>query len=207
MWVKKASNDSVALIGRRQHDLRDRQQRLGELRVLHVLQHHALGALFADDALVVRQVERRGLDAAVAVAGGVDLVDDGDRRQRAELRVAVLRIDRQVVLDVLQLARRASAASRSRPRSCTVMYASNAGLVVEQLVLVHLVGPDRRLDRAFQLHPRDVAVVVVVRQERVGALGQKGLERRLGRPAAPPRAAARRRAPARPGTRRCTARA
>ena len=52
---------------------------------------------------------------------------------------------------------------------------------VEPLVLVHLVGPDRRLDRALQLHPGDVAVVVVVRQERVGALGEERLERRLGR--------------------------
>ena len=50
------------------------------------------------------QVERRGLNAAVAVARGVDLVDHDDRRQRAQLRVALLRIDRQVVLDVLQLA-------------------------------------------------------------------------------------------------------
>ena len=54
-------------------------------------------------------------------------------------------------------------------------------LVVEELVLVDLVRPDGRLDGALQLHPRDVAVVVVVRQERLGTLGEERLQRRLGR--------------------------
>src|SRR5439155_18575021 len=54
------------------------------------------------------------------------------------------------------------------------------GFVVEPLVFVHLVGADRRLDGAFQLHPRYVAVVVVVREKRIGTPGQKRLERRLG---------------------------
>ena len=53
-------------------------------------------------------------------------------------------------------------------------------LVVEPLVLVDLVRTDRRFDRALQFHPGDVAVVVVVRQERVRALGEKRLQRRLG---------------------------
>src|SRR5947199_360234 len=54
-------------------------------------------------ALVVRQVVGRGLHAAVAVAAGKDDVDHLDRRQRAERRVAQRRIDRQVVLELLQV--------------------------------------------------------------------------------------------------------
>ena len=51
------------------------------------------------------QVEGGGLDAAIAVAGGEDDVDDADRRERAELRVAVARVDRQRVLELLQVRR------------------------------------------------------------------------------------------------------
>ena len=82
----------------------------------------------AIDALVVGQVEGRGLHAAVAVAGREDGVDDANRRQRAELRVAILRIDRQVVLDLLQLARRTASASSVSASSRSVMNASNAAL-------------------------------------------------------------------------------
>ena len=83
---------------------------------------------FADHALVVGQVERGGLHAAIGVAGREHGVDHRDRRQRAELRVAVLRIDRQVVLDVLQRAGETSAACRDSVWSFTVMNASNAAL-------------------------------------------------------------------------------
>ena len=55
------------------------------------------------------------------------------------------------------------------------------GLVVEELVFVDLVGADGRLDVAFQLHPRDVAVVVVVGEERIGPGCQEPFERRLRR--------------------------
>ena len=52
-------------------------------------------------------------------------------------------------------------------------------LVVEPLVLVDLVRADGRLDRGVELHPLDVAVVVVVRQERGRASQQVGLQRGL----------------------------
>ena len=69
-----------------------------------------------DHALVVRQVEGRGLHAAIAVAGREHRVDDADGRQRAELGVAVFRIDRQVVLDLLQLGPEPRQLLRSRRR-------------------------------------------------------------------------------------------
>ena len=64
----------ILLIVRRKDDLRDRDQRLGELRVLHVLEHDALRAFFARHPFVVRQVEGGGLDAVVGVAGAEDFV-------------------------------------------------------------------------------------------------------------------------------------
>ena len=101
--MKNASKDDVLPIVGGERHLADRLQHHPELGLLVVLQHHPLRALFGDDALVVGQVEGRGLHAAIGVARREHGVDDADRRQRAELRVAVLRIDRQVVLDLLQL--------------------------------------------------------------------------------------------------------
>jgi hypothetical protein len=92
----------VALIGRAERDLRDRHQYLVELRLLIVLQHDPLAALFADHAFVVGQVEGGGLDAAIAVAGREHGIDHRDRREGPQLGIAILRIDRQVVLDLLQ---------------------------------------------------------------------------------------------------------
>ena len=83
-----------------------------------------------------------------------------------------------MVLDILQLA-----AELLQLRALPFVTDGDIGFerrfVVEPFVFVHLVGSDRRLDRAFQFHPRDVAVVVVVGQESVGAFGEKRLERRL----------------------------
>ena len=136
----------VALIGRREHDLRDRHEDLRELGVLHVLQHHALGALLLQHALVVRQIEGRGLHAAVRVARGEHDVDDRQRRKAGELRIAILRIDRQHVLDALQLA----AEPRQLVRLDVVAKRDERlerRLVVEEFVLVDLVRSDGRLDR------------------------------------------------------------
>ena len=172
----------IALVGCSQHDFGNWDERLRELRVLHVLQHHAFRSLFANHALVVRQVERRRLHGAVAVAGRENLVHDDDRGKGAELWISLRRIDRQLVLDVLQLA-----AEFLELRALGFILNGDVGLerglVVEQLVFVDLVRTDRRFDRAFQLHPRDVAVVIVVGQERVSAFREKGLERRLTRQA------------------------
>ena len=54
-------------------------------------------------------------------------------------------------------------------------------LAIEPFVLVDLVRTDRRFDRGVELHPRDIARVVVVGEERVGAREQEFLERRIGR--------------------------
>ena len=166
------------LIGGGERQLRDRHQHLVELRLLEVLQQHALGALLGDDLLVVRQVEGGGLHAVIRVAGRKHDVDDADRRVAAELGAAELRIDRQAILQVLQLAaealelRRLVAVGERDERF-------ERRLEVEPLVLVDLVGPDGRLDGRVELHPRDVARVVIVADEGVGALLQERLQGRL----------------------------
>jgi hypothetical protein len=97
-----------------------------------------------------------------------------------ELGVAILRVDRQQVLDALQLA--------GEPRQLLRLDVVADGderferrLVVEEFVLVDLVRSDGRFERALELHPRDVAVVVVVGQKRLGAPGEKRLQGRLRR--------------------------
>ena len=84
---------------------------------------------------------------------------------------------------------------------------SKAGFVIEPLVFVDLVGPDGRLDRAFQLHPGNVALVVIVAQEGFRARGEKTLQGRLARGLWPLRARARRRGSARLRIRCCRGRA
>ena len=160
---ERIEGDVLPVVSRERH-LRDRLKHRAKLRLLVILQHHALRALLRNHALVVGQVERRRLHAAIAIAGRKDGVDDANRRESPKLRVAILRIDRQVVLDLLQL--------RSKPHQLLSLRVVakrderfERRLVVEPLVLVDLVRADRRLDAGVKLHPRDVAVVVVVAQE------------------------------------------
>ena len=94
------------------------------------------------------------------------------------VRVSEGRVDGQMVFDVLQLA-----AEALQPCALLDVVHGDEGferrLVVEELVLVHFVRADRRLDDALELHPRDIALVVVVRKKRVGALGEIRLQRQL----------------------------
>ena len=190
----------VLLLCGRQRDLGDREQDHLELRVLHVLQHHALGALLAHDALVVGQVVGGRLHTAVAIARREHDVDDANWRQGAEFAVPVLRVDRQRVFELLQMRREGLQLLRlgivSNGDECF-----ERRLGVEPFVFVHLVRTDGRLDRGIELHPGDVARVVVVRHERVGARGQELLERRLGRGVRGLPKVRRRRLPAPPGIR------
>ena len=53
------------------------------------------------------------------------------------------------------------------------------GLVAEQLVVVGLVRADGDVERRVEIHPGDIAGVVVVGEEGIGAQGQEFLERRV----------------------------
>ena len=176
--MKNASNDTCLRSAGRQRDAADGQQHVLELRLLDVLEQRALGADLLGDAFIVGEVERGSLHRLVGVAGAEDDVDDADRRHAAQLRVAQLGVDGQVVLDVLQ-----------RPRQLRqlgglgVVAHGDVGLErrlgAEPAVFVDLVRADGRLDAGVELHPRHVAVVIVVGQERGRPLVQERAQRRL----------------------------
>ena len=125
-----------------------------------------------DHALVVGQIEGRGADAVRAIARREDFVHHANRRSGAQLRIAVARIDRQVVLHFLQVV-----GEELQPGGLLVVADGDVGfergLVAEQLVVVGFVGTDGDVERRVQIHPRQVALVVIVREERLGAQGQE----------------------------------
>ncbi len=51
------------------------------------------------------------------------------------------------------------------------------GFVSEQFVVIRFVRPDGNVQRRIQIHPRHVALVIVVGEEGIGASGQESLER------------------------------
>ncbi len=172
------------LVGGCERHLRDGREHHPELRLLHVLQHHALAALLLHDTLVIGQVERSRLDAAVRIPRSEDHIDDADGGELAELGGPVPGLDWQRVLQFLQVARERLQLLRLH----VVAHGDERferGLVVEPFVFVHLVRPDGGLDRGVELHPRDVAGVVIVRDERIRPAPQElleaGLRREVGR--------------------------
>ncbi len=115
----------------------------------------------------------------VAVAGTEDFVHHHDGRERAELRVAILRVDREMVLDVLEL----GGIFLELGGFVGVLDGDErfeTGFVVEPAVFIDLVGSDSRLDGAVHFHPGDVALVVIVGEKRVRARAEEFLESRIG---------------------------
>ena len=206
MWVKKASKSTFGWSAGARATFEMGRSTVVELRPLRVLQHHALAALLGDDPLVVR--------AGCRPRSGRPLLPWPEEKTTsttrigampAELRVAEGGVDRQPVLEPLQLRGEAG----ELRRLLLVAHGDErleGRLVAEPAVVVGLVGPDRGLERRVELHPGDVARVVVVGEEGRRALLEEGPQRRLRRSRPRPRAAAPPPARARPGTRRCRAR-
>ena len=178
--MKNASNDRSPAVEHRQRDRGDRDEHGVELSLLDVLQHDALGSLLGHDALIIRQVERGGLDPAVRIACGEDHVDDTDRGQGAKRGIPMRRVDRQVILQFLQVT-----AETPEPIGFAVVADGHERLerrlVVEPLVLVDLVRPNGWFNRGIELHPRHVAVVILVRRESVRATLEIACQARLDR--------------------------
>ena len=146
-----------------------------ELGLLDVLQHHALAAFLSHHALIVRQVVSRRLNAMIAIAGRQNLVHHADGRLAAELRIAIFRIDGQIVFDLLQMA------AKELELLCFNIVAEihvgfEARFVAEYLVVVGFIRPDGDVDGRIQVHPRKIAFVIVVRKERGAARQQKLLQ-------------------------------
>ena len=132
-----------------------------EFGLLHVLQHHPLAAFFLDYALIVGQVISGRADAVRAIASRHDLVHHRDRRQRSQFRIAVPRLDRQVILDLLQMARERFQAVRFAVVA-QVHVGFVRSLVAEEFVVVSFIRADRDIERRIQIHPGHVAGVVIV---------------------------------------------
>ena len=141
MCVKNGSNATQRAILRRQRDAGDRQQHLVELRLLEILQQHALGALLRDHRSSFGRLKAAVCTPWLRVAGGEHDVHDADRRVTAELRAAELLVDRQVVLELLQLAAEALELAASPAASVTVMNASNAALKLNHSSSYTSYGP------------------------------------------------------------------
>src|SRR5471030_1733880 len=127
-------------------------------------------------ALIVGQVEGGGTDAVSAVSGGEYLVHHADGGRRAELRIAVPRIDGQVIFDLLQVGGdHLQAVGFSVVANSDVGFES--GLVAEHFVVISFVGTDGDVAGRVEIHPSNIAGVVIVREEGGGAKSQEILER------------------------------
>ena len=158
----------VAARRRRQHLSRNGRQIHLEFRFLHVLQHDPLAALLLNHALVIGQVERGRANAVRTVASRQNFVHHADRSQRPQFRVAILRVQRETVFDLLKMVREHLQLGR-----LLLVAERNVSferrLVSEDIVVVRLIRPDGHVDRRVKLHPRHVAGVIVVGKEGVGS--------------------------------------
>ena len=157
---------------------RDGQEHASELRLLHILQHDSLAALLLDHAVVVGQIVGRGLHAVSAIPRTDDLVHNSNRRSRTQLGVPVLRIDGQIVFDLLQML------GENRELGRLLIIAQvyvrfESRLVAEQFVIVSFVRTNRDIQRRIEVHPRHVAFVIVVGKKSVRSQVQEFLERRV----------------------------
>ena len=120
------------------------------------------------------------LDAVVAVAAGVDLVADRDRRFEAALEVLVLLLDRKVGFHLAQMAL-VDVERRGFLGVAQHDIGFERGLRAVQRVGVGLVGADHHFDRrVLQVHPRQLGLEIIVGPERLGAQRQELLEARVG---------------------------
>ena len=170
--------DSTRLLGN-QHLFGDRLQVRLELGPDDVAQHHLLRALGLPDAGVVREVERDRLHAGPRLSRPIDQVDHRNRGGKVAVEVLMIVGDRERPLESRE-PRREAGQQFAGHRVLESDERLERRLVAEQSVLVHLVRTDRRLDQvALEPHPRDLAVEVVVGEERLGPQPQEALEGRI----------------------------
>ena len=138
-------------------------------RVHEVLEEDLLRSLLRVDARVVGQIVRHGLVAVVQVARAQRRIDDLHRRRLALLRRPVFRWNRQRLLHrrlllaiQVELAALRLIANQDR--------ASIGGLHSEDTVEIRLIRRKDQIDLwIFQVEPRNIARVVIVGQQGLGA--------------------------------------
>ena len=102
------------------------------------------------------------------------------RRQRAQFRVLILRVDREVIFDFLHVVAKEPELSRLRVVA-DVDVGFEGGLVAVDLVVVGFVRSESDVDRRVQIHPGHVAAVVIVVEEGQGASLKKCFQRQISR--------------------------
>src|SRR5262249_19989762 len=90
---KESFERKVPLLLGVEHDARTRNQRFIKLCILDILEHDSLRAFFLHDPLIIRKIESRRLDAAVAFARTEDFVNYPNWRSCAQLGIAILRVN------------------------------------------------------------------------------------------------------------------
>src|SRR5688572_26420861 len=138
------------LLRRSQHDACDWYKDLGKLRLLDILQHRSLGAFFFDDALIVRKIEGGRLHSAVAFTRPEDFIHGSKWRGGAELRVAIGRVDGEIVFQLLQMLtklRQLVTFSRVAQRNISL----KPGLVTKEFVFVRFVWTNGHFNRCIEV--------------------------------------------------------
>ena len=115
----------------------------------------------------------------IAVAGGEDFVDDADGGLGSDLRIAIGGIDGEVVFDPLQVgAEGFQLVGFGVVPEVDVGF--EGGFIAEDFVVVGFVGTDSDVDGSVEIHPGEIAGVVVVRQKRRRAKLEETLEGLVG---------------------------
>ena len=147
---------------------RNREQNGTELRFLNVAQHHAFASLLLHHPIIVRQIVGSRGDSVIAIARTENLVYYHRRCGRSQLGIAVLWIDRQIVFDLLQMISKHGEflgfGIVTKVDECL-----KGCLIVEQFVVIDFVRSNSDIQRRVQIHPSDIAVVVIVGEECIGA--------------------------------------
>ena len=162
-----------------EHDVADGPDDLVELRFHQVLVHLLLAALLFRHARVVRQRGRDGLDAGLVVAAEVHDVDHFEHIARSGGRALVLLLDGKfalegvdVLLEHLQFLRPGGVLHHDG--------ALEGGFVVEETVFVVLDRTDDHVDGiVLEIHPRHVALVIVIRGDGFRPQGEIVFQRRV----------------------------
>src|SRR6266404_1050561 len=164
------------LLSRDEDNARNGDQGLVELGLLNVLEHNAFRALFFYHTFIVWKIKGRGLDPAIAITRSEHFIDDTDWRCRSEPGVAVSSVDGKVIFQFLKIT--AELCQPGRFGIVTKCYIGfERGLITKQFVFVCFIWPERNVNRRVEIHPRNITLVIIVRQKRVSAICKKSPER------------------------------
>ena len=121
---------------------------------------------------IVRQIERSSLHSLCRFASDDNFIHHTNRRKCPEFRVTVFFVDGKIVFQLLQRA------AELCQLLCLFIIAERderleRRFVIEHFIHIYFIRTNRRLDWAVEIHPRDVAGIVIIADERVRAFRQE----------------------------------